>query len=130
MAHHDTHRHLRLTESLRTELDEILNYELDNPAMTPVSVTEVLLTPDLKKAHIRLAMAGEPEAQEKCLEAIEKAKGYIRYILGERIDIYRLPDLRFDPDISPWLRPKAEKLLRRVRKGRPRPGPEPEHEKK
>ena len=123
MAQHDTHRHDRLTESLRVELEEILNYELDNPHLTPLAVTEVLLTPDLKKAHVRLAVQGTAEEQAGCLEAIENSKGYIRHILAERLDIFRLPDLRFDSDLPLGLRSKADGLLRRIRKGRPRSAP-------
>jgi ribosome-binding factor A len=116
----DPRRTERLSEALRFELDEILNYELDDPRMTSVAVTEVLLAADGKKAHVRLAIQGEALEQEECLKAIEKAKGYIRHLLVERIDMLRIPDLRFDCDLSPELRVKAEALLKRVRRGRPK----------
>jgi ribosome-binding factor A len=111
----------RLAESLRGELDEIINYELDDRRITTVSVTEVLVSPDHRKAHIRLAVTGSPDEQQNCLQAIEKAKGYIKHLLAERVDIYRLPDLYFDSDLAPGIREKAPALLRRIRKGRPRP---------
>jgi len=37
----EPHRSERLAESLRNELDEILNYELNDPRLTTVTVTEV-----------------------------------------------------------------------------------------
>ena len=111
----------RLAESLRGELDEILNYELDDRRMVSLSVTEVLISPDHRKAHVRLAITGTPGEQESCLQAIEKAKGYIKHLLAERVDMYRLPDLYFDSDLAPEVREKAAALLRRIRKGRPRP---------
>ena len=49
------HRSIRLAESLRSELGEILNYELNDPLITSMTVTEVQMGPDHKKAHIRLA---------------------------------------------------------------------------
>ena len=114
------HRSERLAESLRSELEEILNYELNDPRVTSVTVTEVQLSPDHKKAHIRLAVKGEAAEQAACLEAIEKAKGYIKVLVADRLEIFRLPDLYFDPDLTPAVRSRTESLLRRIRRGRAR----------
>jgi len=116
----EPHRSERLAESLRNELDEILNYELKDPRLTSVTVTEVQLSPDHKKAHIRLAVEGSAEEQAACLQALEKAKGYIKILTAERLDIYRLPDLYFDPDLDPAVRDRATAILRRMRRGRAR----------
>lgn len=117
-THH--HRSERLAESLRVELDEILNYELDDPRITSIAVTEVQLSPDNKKAHVRLAIAGSAAEQAGCLEAIEKAKGYVKSILTDRVDVFRLPDLYYDADLDPSVRDRAPALLRRIRRGRAR----------
>jgi ribosome-binding factor A len=116
----EPHRAERVAEALRTELEEILNYELNDPRMTPVVITEVILTPDGRKARVRLYVEGSAEQADQTLQIIEKAKGYIRHVVAERVDVFRAPDLRFEADLSPHLREKAEDLLRRVRKGRPR----------
>jgi ribosome-binding factor A len=114
------HRSERLAESLRVELEEILNYELNDPRLTTVTVTEVQLSPDHKKAHIRLAVEGDEAAQAACLEAIENAKGYIKVLVADRVEIFRLPDLYFDPDLTPAVRSRVPGLLRRIRRGRAR----------
>ncbi|MBL8296627.1 MAG: 30S ribosome-binding factor RbfA [Bryobacterales bacterium] len=116
----DPRRNERVAESLRNELEEILNYELSDPRVSSVVVTEVLVAPDLKKAHVRLAVKGSPEEQIECLKAIEKAKGYIRLLIAERVELYRTPDLYFDSDLPLELRGKEGALLKRIRKGRPR----------
>jgi len=116
----DPRRNERVAESLRNELEEILNYELSDPRVASVVVTEVLLAPDLKKAHVRLAVKGTPEEQLECLKAIENAKGYIRRLVAARVELYRTPDLYFDSDLPLELRGREGALLRRIRKGRPR----------
>lgn len=116
----DPRRNERVAESLRNELEEILNYELSDPRISSVVVTEVLVAPDLKKAHVRLAVKGTPEEQLDCLKAIENAKGYVRRLVAERVELYRTPDLYFDSDLPLELRGKEGALLRRIRKGRPR----------
>ena len=116
----DPHRQERLAEALKSELEEILNYELNDPRFTGVLVTEVLLSPDKKKAHVRIAAEGSVEEQSACLEAIQNARAYVRHVVAERLDLFRAPELTFVADLSIPLRSKAGKLIRRMRKGRPR----------
>jgi ribosome-binding factor A len=120
----EPHRAERVAEMLRTELDEILNYELDDPRLTAVAVTEVILAPGGRKASIRLWVDGSEEEAVRTLSIIENAKGHIRHVVAERLDIFRAPDLRFEADLSPRLRPRVEPLLRRLRKTRAR-APDP-----
>jgi ribosome-binding factor A len=118
----ESHRAERVAEALRSELEEILNYELNDPRLTPVAVTEVILTPDGRKARIRLHVEGSETQAAQTLKIIENAKSYIRHLVAERVDVFRTPDLRFEADLSPHLAEKAEGLLRRMRRGRPRSG--------
>jgi ribosome-binding factor A len=126
----EPHRAGRVAESLRAELEEILNYELNDPRLTAVSVSEVILSTDGRKARIRLAIDGSEAEAAQTLTIIENAKGYVRRVAAERIDLFRAPDLYFESDISPHLREKAEAVLRRIRKTRARDSqPAPESQK-
>lgn len=116
----DPHRAQRLTESIRSELQEILQYEMNDPRVAVEAVTDVVLSPDGKKCHVRLALEGEAAQQATTLDAVEAAKGYIRHLLAGRLDVFRVPDLRFDSDLPLGTRAKADILLRRMRRGRPR----------
>ncbi|MBM3812061.1 MAG: 30S ribosome-binding factor RbfA [Acidimicrobiia bacterium] len=116
----DAHRGERLAEALRNELSELVNFEMDDPRLQSVEVTEVLVSPDRKKAHIRVAIRGNRDQQLETLEVIEKARGYLRHRVGERLEMYRTPDFHFSSDIEPEVRQKADKLLKKIRKGRPR----------
>ncbi len=114
------HRAERVTASLQSELEEIINYELDDPRIGTVSVTEVLLSPDKKKAHVRLALGGDRAKQEATLEAIDRARGFLRQAVAERLELFRAPDLRFTADVPFAVRERAGKLLKKMKKGRPR----------
>ena len=114
------HRSERVAEAMREEVAEIINYELDDPRIQSVSVTEVLLPPGGKQAHVRLAIEGTVAEQTESLERIQRASGYIRHLLTERIEVFRMPDIRFFADISPELREKSKAVLRRIRRSRAR----------
>jgi ribosome-binding factor A len=116
----DSHRSERVSEALREELSEMIAYELSDPRIGQATVTEVLVSPDMKHARVRLHLGDSPREGEETMRALDGARGFLRHQLAERLNLYRVPDLHFEADISPALSGRAEQLLKRVRRGRPR----------
>jgi ribosome-binding factor A len=116
----DPHRHERIAESIREELEELICYELADPRIGEVAVTTVHISPDNKRAHVLLSLRGSEAQQAETLKAIEHAKGFLRHELAERLQLFHTPELRFDADMPAALAAKAPKLLRRIRRGRPK----------
>src|SRR5258706_10678989 len=117
----DPHRSLRLAEALREELAELIAYEMSDPRVGDVSVSEVIASPDKRHAQVRIGLHGGGDPKE-ALEALEHARGFLRRTLSERLDTFRIPELHFEADASVTLGPRMETLLKRMRKGRPREG--------
>jgi ribosome-binding factor A len=113
----ESHRNERFAEALRQELEEIVNYELSDPRIGEVAITEVLIGPSHKQARVRVSLA---ESSQPALAALNGARHHIRRILTARLDTYRVPDLEFESDIEVESRGDIKSLLRKVRKGRPR----------
>lgn len=116
----DPRRSERLSEALRSELEEILQYELTDPRIDVANVAEVLISPDGKHARVRLNLNGDRVWQEQTLDALDHAKTYIKRELTHRLDIFRLPEIRFEAALSADMPGRVESILRRVRRGRPR----------
>lgn len=116
----DPHRHERVSESIREELEELIGYELSDPRVGTANVTEVHVSPDYRHAHVRLALQGDPAEQLGTLEALEHAKTFLRRELAERLQLFKTPELHFDADMPSQIGAKAPQLLRRIRRGRPR----------
>jgi len=116
----DPRRTERVAETLKNELEELINYELDDPRIGSVSVTEVVISPDMRHAHVRLALEGTVEQKGSTLTALDHAGAFLRRRIAERLDLFRTPDLRFFSDLPAGFKNRGEGLLRRIRKGRPR----------
>jgi ribosome-binding factor A len=114
----DPHRAERVAEGLREELDELINYELTDPRVGPASVVEVHISPDLRRAHVQLALHGSEVEQAATLAAINHAKQFLRRHLAERLQLYHTPDLHFAAAIPAALGAKAPQILKRIRRGR------------
>lgn len=122
----DPHRTERLSEALREELAELIAYEMSDPRVADVTVSEVIVSPDKRHAHVRIGLTTGGDSNE-ALEALDHARGFLRRELAQRLETYRIPELHFEPDVSVSLGPRMEGLLKRVRKGRPQPTtPDPE----
>jgi ribosome-binding factor A len=116
----DPHRLTRVSESIREELEELINYELTDPRIGTLAVSEALVSPDYRHAHIRLALEGTAEEQEQTLAALEHAKAFLKYQLTERLQLYKTPDLHFIAGMSADLAAKAPQILKRIKRGRPK----------
>jgi ribosome-binding factor A len=121
----DPYRHERVSEHFREELDELIAYEMSDPRVGSATVTEVLISPDYRKAVIRLALIGTAAEQAATLEALNHAKQFLRHELTERLQLFKTPDLHFEAALTADLAAKAAKMLKRIGRGRPKDkGPE------
>jgi ribosome-binding factor A len=120
----DPHRTERLAGALKEELAELIAYEMSDPRVLDVTVTEVITSPDKRVAQIRIGLTGSGDPKD-ALEALEHARGFLRRQLSQRLVTYRIPELRFEADVALELGGRMETLLKRVRKGRPRDAAEP-----
>lgn len=117
----DTHRAERISEALREELGELIAYELSDPRIQDASVTEVLVSPDKRHAQVRLHFqTAAKEQQDATIQALDGARHFLRRQLAERLNLFRVPELHFEADVTSSENGRMEHLLKRVRRGRPR----------
>ncbi len=93
-------RQLRVGEEIRHTLAVILERgELRDPDLqgTPITITEVRATPDLRHAHIYIMPLGG-EGYEKALTALNRAKAFLRHQVARTIHLKYAPDLHFHID--------------------------------
>jgi ribosome-binding factor A len=116
----DPHRHERVAESIREELEELIGYELADPRVGGATITEVLLSPDFRHANLRVSLQGTPKEQEQTLSALNHAKQFLKQQLTDRLQIFRVPELHFEADLPSALAAKAPQILKRIKRGRPK----------
>jgi ribosome-binding factor A len=116
----DPHRNERVSETMRTELDELIGYELTDPRVGSATVTEVLISPDFRHALIRLACTGSPQEQEDTIAGVNHAKQFLKHQLTERLNVFRMPELHFEAALPATLAARAPQILKRIKRGRPK----------
>jgi len=94
--------------------------ELRDPRLHWVSVVRVDVAPDLKSAKVFYSCMPETEAAEapdEIQEALERAAGYLRGLLGKRVSLRHVPELHFVYDDSLEYGDRINRLLRNLDHG-------------
>ena len=100
MHSQDFNRSDRLSDQIRTEVSFILQKEVKDPRLKGLTIIKVDLSKDIIKAYILLSAlySFNDIDLEEVRAGLEKAKGFIRSMLGKRLEIKRIPELFFDID--------------------------------
>src|SRR5215510_11840065 len=116
----DERRTLRVSEAVREELTEIVGFEMDDPRLAGLDVTEVHVSPDSRHATVKVAARGDERQQNEALAALEHAGSYLRRELASRLQLRHVPELHFERDKNPDVDSRIDFLLRRAKKSRAR----------
>lgn len=93
----DFSRSQRVAEQIQRELADLLQFEVKDPRVSMVTITEVEVSGDLAHAKVYYsASEGSPELQK----GLEKAAGFLRSQLSQRMLMRTVPQLHFVYDAS------------------------------
>jgi ribosome-binding factor A len=90
-------RSQRVGEQIRRELADLLQFEVKDPRVGKVTLTEVEVTGDL--AHAKIYFVTQDDA-EAAAAALGKAAGFLRSQLSRRLLLRSVPQLHFVYDVS------------------------------
>jgi ribosome-binding factor A len=104
MAKHSTSipgRGLRVADQIQRDLAELIAFEMKDPRVGMITITEVQVTPDYAHAKVFFTMLNDdPEAVQNTITGLRTAAGFLRGQLGRRLTIHAIPELHFVHDSS------------------------------
>jgi ribosome-binding factor A len=105
-------RGIRVADQIQRDLAEIIAYELKDPRVGMITVTEVQLTPDYAHAKVFFTMlSDDKDAIKNTVGGLKQAAGFIRGQLGRRLSVHTLPELHFVHDTSTARGAELSKLI-------------------
>lgn len=98
----DFSRSDRVAEQIRRELADLLQFEVKDPRVSMVTITEVEVSGDLAHAKIFYSapVQDNPQATTELQKGLEKSAGFLRSQLGKRMSVRTVPQLHFVYDTS------------------------------
>ncbi len=104
----------RINQTLKREVSEIIHRELTDPRLEFVTITAAQVTRDLQHAKVYYSVLGPAEKTAGVQEAFEKAKGYVRKLVGERVKMRYTPELNFIFDTTFEYSLRVEDELKKI----------------
>jgi ribosome-binding factor A len=108
----------RVADILREEITQIVGYELEDPRLTMVTVTEVRLSSDKRSARVYVTMAGDEEEHKAALAALKHAAPFVRKQLGLSLNLPRTPEIHFVRDRVEEEGERVDQLLQQIERER------------
>lgn len=90
----------RLVSNIKRHISEIIQYDLNDKDVGHVTVTDVEVTRDLSYATVFVTFFDERGVPTERVDILNRAKGFIRTQLSQRISTYKTPDIIFKYDKS------------------------------
>ena len=85
----------KLSHAFRQEISAILARELRDKVPGLPTIIEVKVSNDLSLARVYVSVFGAPELQRETLAKLSEQAGFIRKLLGQRLRLRKIPELRF-----------------------------------
>ncbi len=113
------YRSHRLAEQLKNEISAIIAQEVRDPRVGFATVTEVKVSQDLRYARILISVLGSPEEKQETFDALVRAAGFIRRLVGARVKLRHTPELSFAYDDSIEQGDKLMRLFEQLKQESP-----------
>src|SRR3990172_5930233 len=104
----------RVGGAIHEELSVMLLRDLKDPRIGFVTITGVVMSPDLRQAKVYFSRIGTDVEREESLEGLRAAAGYMRRELGHRLALKFAPELRFFYDESLEKGSRIDRLLEEI----------------
>jgi ribosome-binding factor A len=103
-----------MQDLFREEISKIIHQEMKDPGIGFITILDVKMTEDLKYAKVLFSVYGEEEEKHRTVEALRRARGYIKHVLGDRVKLRLMPDITFVLDTGQVKQDRVDELLRKV----------------
>ena len=85
----------RLEGTIRKNISDIIQFGIKDPNVGFVTITDVQVSNDHSFAKVFVTFLGKDARAQAGLKSLNRAKGFIRSELSQRLDIRRTPELIF-----------------------------------
>ena len=104
----------RVADMLREEITQIVGYELEDPRVQSVTVTDVRVSENLRDASVYVLVEGAEEEILAALTALRHAAPYVRKQVGFALNLRHTPEIHFVRDTVEERGARVDRLLEQL----------------
>jgi ribosome-binding factor A len=107
----------RLAEVLREEIMEIVGYELDDPRLLSVTVTDVVVAENLRDAKVYALVEGSEAEIKEAMKALQHAATFVKQQVALNLNLHHAPHLHFVRDTVEENASRIDRVLGEIAQG-------------
>lgn len=88
----------RVAEQLREEITEIVGFELEDPRLIAVTVTDVKVSENKRDAKVFVTVEGDENEIREAMKALRNAETFVRQQVTLRLNVHHAPHIHFVRD--------------------------------
>jgi ribosome-binding factor A len=104
----------QVADVVREELSRLLRTEVSDPAVGFATITDVVLSSDLRSARVFVSVLGDEGAFQRSVGALNRAAPMLRGMVGRNCGLRFAPELRFEEDHSLERGARIEEILKKL----------------
>jgi ribosome-binding factor A len=104
----------RLAEALREEITEVVGFEMDDPRLLAVTVTDVIVAESMREAKVFVVVQGAESEIREALKALQHAASFVRQQVAMNLDLNHAPILNFVRDTAEENASRVNELLQDI----------------
>lgn len=93
-------RQQRTAEQIQVILSELMLREMNDPRLQELTITAVTIDRELQYADVYVHALGDESRQTAVIQALDKAAGFFRHELAQRLRLRTTPQLHFHWDAT------------------------------
>lgn len=87
-------------EALKEEIAEVVGFELEDPRVESATVTDVIVSDDLRDAKVFVVVRGTDDEIKKAMKALQHASTFVRQQVAMNLSLRYVPHLHFVRDTA------------------------------
>lgn len=107
----------RIAEQLREEVTEIVGYELEDPRLIAVTVTDVRVSDNKRDAKVYVTVEGDEHEIREAMKALRNAESYVRGQVALNLDLHHAPHIHFVRDTVEEKAGRINRILEELNTG-------------
>jgi ribosome-binding factor A len=96
---------------------EIVGYELEDPRLLSVTVTDVVVADNLRDAKVFALVAGSEAEIKEAMKALQHAATFVKQQVALNLNLHHAPHLHFVRDTVEENAARVERLLGEISQG-------------
>jgi len=104
----------KFAERIREEVSEIVGYELSDPRLISVTVTDVTVAENLRDAKVYVMVEGSEAEIKAAMTALKNAETHVRQQLALSLDLHHAPHIHFVRDVVGEKASRIDMILREL----------------